>query len=328
MNQIIPTNDTDLCKHCGLPWNEHNDSWKFNSDLIIKNMTATKTLDSLKHKKREQGQYEQRLKIVKKDIDNLMETNDVHYKLMAKKKEIEYKKLELVKLDLDTFFSEIDVEDLEKQIDDFNEYEINGIDLLKKENMTFLTLDQILNEDLYAQYLQYLIEKYKNSCQKLLHAESALKSHFTFLNFNTIEYNFTECKIEYENIIRKIELLLCKISITNKYMEHVLKVNGYITQNNDATFFSAGALLQGRIEQDRQICIENSQANSVIQNAFCLENGTEENKRKGFFNAMMTGFGLFDAPKKPAANTLPLYITQNSNTSSSNTAPPFHDLNS
>jgi hypothetical protein len=227
INEIASTDvySSEYCNCCGLNWNEHRDVWEFKTELIKKNMRATNLIDSVKFKKRDKIQYENKLKVLKSEIDGLNATNDVYFKLAAKTKEISFKKLEIKKLEIDHFFDELNIEELEKNIDDFVIYQNAGMNLLKTHSLTFLKLDEILNEDSYVQYLKRLMEEYKSSCEKILQCENSLKSPFNFFNKTANEENYHKSKLENNKKQKIIEILLCKIKKTKYYFNEILHLH-------------------------------------------------------------------------------------------------------
>lgn len=322
------TFSSDSCKHCGLLWSEHIDHWEFKQNMVVKNIKAIEILDSVKFKKRDQSQCEKKLKLMKADIDNLLATNDVYFRLTAKQKEIEYKKIEDEKLQIDTFFGELDVERLEKDIDDFIQYQNNGTQFLTNQSLPFLTMEQLLNEDLYVQFLDNLMKEYKRRCENLLLNKRAITSQFNVFNNITNKINYEKSKSEYEKIIKKIQLLLCKISITKKYVKNILTIHGDIRDHNSANYYSAGAIsrqnmpiedrqnnMHQRQMEDRQLYYENEERENVIATAFRLESKEDQHKKKTFFQLMLTGFGVFEQ-KPPVANLLTDVNETNSTTSS------------
>jgi hypothetical protein len=322
---------SNCCKHCGLFWSEHIDHWEFKKNMVVKNMKAIEILDSVKYKKRDQLQYDKKLKLLKADIDNLLATNDVYFKLTAKQKETEYKKIEDEKRQIDTFFEELDINQLEKDIDDFIQYQNAGTQFLKNQFLTFLTLEQIMNADLYVQYLDTLIHEYKRRCENLLRNEYSLKSQFNVFNSIENEAKYEKSKSEYENIMKKIRLLLCKISITKQYVKDIMTIHGDIRDHNEANYYSAGALLRQNMPthtiedrqnmyqrqlEDRQLYFENEQTQNVIATAFRLENNEEQTRKRTFFQYMLTGFGIFDT-KAPVANLITDVNNETNSTTSS-----------
>jgi hypothetical protein len=290
--EVMNAEETDsICKHCGLPWSDHTKSWTMQDDLITQKIKANETLDALKFKKRDLVRYENKMRVLKSDIAGLKSTNDVYYKLMAKQKESECIELENHNRELDDFFKTFDIKETEQHIDNYTLYMNEGNNFLKNEKLTFLTLDQILDQDVYVNYLQDVIKKYEDSCDKLKRAKKALNGDFRLYDEIQKRYNYEKIKANHKTLVEKIETLLCKISVTRYYLRGILELNGEIKNCNDAINVMSELL---QIRQEEQSGIESSVENqhSIIQDTFSLNSNNSSSSRhnRGFFSRILSNF--------------------------------------
>jgi hypothetical protein len=300
MSEIITTQG--YCRRCSQPWNKHTNQWIFKTDLVKQYLQKKKDFDQIKFKKRDLNQIETKLKLLNAEIKDLNATHNNYYKLIADGKMLEIRNIQVKKTELEKYFSELNTDEIVSKMAEYTEYQTQGSDFLEKNPalIEIITLEQLLNEELYMQYLVKLVADYRYICERLLRADLALKSPLNVLARIINESVLSECKQKYEEKIKIFNYLLCKISNTRRFIKYVLNVNGFVRDYNDAVFFTAGEQLRHHItnpdnhqNQDIQIYYDNVRVGSVIQDAFRTENRTQE--RVGIFDTIVNFFN----PTKP-----------------------------